>query len=408
MSPPIFSGKRRQRKTRAAVRWADRLSRWLIVTGGIGTVLAVSMVCIFLVYVVVPLFLPAKVGPQHGFDWTEPRPLRLQIDDYESAACVLGPDGSVSLLRLDNGQQVDQQKFLVGQGLSAAAFDTGGTKAAFGFGNGTVRLGTIDFVTEFIPAEKLPKNLRSLPLGELREYDHGLLARTAGDQLRVERLLAKTTEPLALGLTSGIRRLDISERSEGPLLSLLTEDGQLHLVSVTRRENLLTGEAELESELSPIPLKEAAPERPLPDYLLLSGLGDNVYAAWSDGTLLRFDTADPKNPRLAEKCSLVADPTVRLTALEFALGKTTLVSGDSQGRVRAWFRDQARGNGNQRRGPARGGPRVSAHGRGSHGAGPVGPPSDDGGGRCRGRYPHVLSHQRAARRAGAVRTTAAR
>lgn len=336
MAQQIFS-RTRERKTRWAVRWADRAARWLIVGGGIGTVLAVSLVCVFLVYVVVPLFLPGRVGPQRSLTWSAGQPLRLLVDEYESAVCVLGADGRVSMLQLTDGSQVDQQDFLLDRGLSAAAFLRDGAQAVFGFNDGKVSLGAIGFATEFVSPDSLPEPLRKLRLGEIAPHEHGLVARTPGDQARIERLSAKTAEPLDLGLSSKIRRLDISDRSEGPLLCVLAEDGQLLLASVSRRTNLLTGDVEFDCETSQVPLAKAAGVRPPADYVLLSGLGDNVYVAWTDGTLLRFDTSDWQHPRLAETRQLLADGADRLTALEFALGKTTLVSGDSQGAVRAWF-----------------------------------------------------------------------
>ncbi len=74
-----------------------------------------------------------------------------------------------------------------------------------------------------------------------------------------------------------------------------------------------------------------------PKFLHLSGLGDYVYVAWSDGRLLRYEIRDLEHPRLAEEVNLVDESGVSLTALEPLLGGTTLLAGDSSGRVRAWF-----------------------------------------------------------------------
>ena len=61
-TPKSFTGQRRQRTTRWQVRCADRVSRALITVGGIGTIIAVMSVCVFLVAVVLPLFTKADVG----------------------------------------------------------------------------------------------------------------------------------------------------------------------------------------------------------------------------------------------------------------------------------------------------------------------------------------------------------
>ncbi len=83
-----------------------------------------------------------------------------------------------------------------------------------------------------------------------------------------------------------------------------------------------------------------------PDYLLMSAAGDHVYVAWRDGTLLHFATRDFDHPKLVEQIDLVADPAQSLTALEFLLGKTTLLAGDSTGEVKVWFCVKPAGNSN--------------------------------------------------------------
>lgn len=152
MSPESFTGRHRQRQTRWTVHWADRAARWLIVAGGIGTILAVCTVCVFLVVVVLPLFFPARIGAPQAVERRGEPPLRLAIDDYNVAACLLARDGTATLLQLSDGQPLDQHPFLSGQGLTAAACNE--SHAAFGFADGKVCLGRIGFQTEFVSARE--------------------------------------------------------------------------------------------------------------------------------------------------------------------------------------------------------------------------------------------------------------
>ena len=67
----------RRMTTRWTVKAADKIAKFSITVGGIGTILAVSAVCVFLVAVVIPMFLPGnadeaseavrEVGP-YGLD----------------------------------------------------------------------------------------------------------------------------------------------------------------------------------------------------------------------------------------------------------------------------------------------------------------------------------------------------
>ena len=85
-STPTFTGQARRRQTRRSVRIIDRLARGLIAVGGIGTVIAVSTVCIFLVWVVVPLFLPASAGKARSLDVAPliAASIHTEVDDYRS------------------------------------------------------------------------------------------------------------------------------------------------------------------------------------------------------------------------------------------------------------------------------------------------------------------------------------
>jgi ABC-type uncharacterized transport system permease subunit len=53
-----ITGRRYSRKPRKSVMFTDTLARRLITLSGIGAMVAVSLVGLFLVYVVLPLFTP--------------------------------------------------------------------------------------------------------------------------------------------------------------------------------------------------------------------------------------------------------------------------------------------------------------------------------------------------------------
>ena len=115
MHSQSYTGRERRRTTRWTVHVADRVARWLIVAGGIGTILAVSVVCIFLVWVVVRYSCRPRSRPNRSR-----RPSGLPT---RSAARRLGPrpiarlgTGSRRIADLrsapDNGELVARQPLL--------------------------------------------------------------------------------------------------------------------------------------------------------------------------------------------------------------------------------------------------------------------------------------------------------
>jgi phosphate transport system permease protein len=121
------------------------------------------------------------------------------------------------------------------------------------------------------------------------------------------------------------------------VLAVLDAAGGLHFRSVRTRRNLFTGETTLSLAGGDLALGPAASERP-PRHLRLDGTGDTAYLVWDDGRTLRIDAAHPAGPRIAETLDLVPEAGSRVTALEFLVGKTSLLVGDDAGRVRAWYR----------------------------------------------------------------------
>src|SRR6187431_2092123 len=123
MNSPITHRTRRRRETRASVRVAERVAKLLISIGGIGTILAVTLILFFLVWVVAPLFAGAKAtslvaetlpgGTERakgtGFS---PGP-HVAVDEHRLLGATLDTDGSLSLWRPDTGALLKRRKLFV-------------------------------------------------------------------------------------------------------------------------------------------------------------------------------------------------------------------------------------------------------------------------------------------------------
>jgi phosphate transport system permease protein len=343
-SKTSFTGHSRRRKTRAGVRLGEVVSRLVITVGGIGTIAAVITVGVFLVYVAAPLFRSASVSaPTHlALPAKDQRLLRAGVDDYQLLGWTLYADGTLTLVRLDTGKVLQQRQLFPGQTLTACSAPSREEEIAFGFADGTVRIGRVGFVRQFLPLTEVPEKLRELPPGEIAELELGTLTRLPekrrgeSPKFRSQTFVAEIDKPLKSDNTSPVVLLDHSVRTTGFVVSALTADGALRTSAVTKKKNLALDTVILEVDEGQMPLPARAGGKP-PSYLLVSGVGDNVFAVWDDGHAVRVSTQRIDKPRVVEEFDLVG-PEATLTALQFMIGKTTLLAGDSTGRVRAWFR----------------------------------------------------------------------
>lgn len=334
---PTFSGYRRQRKTRLSVRLGECLSRLMITLGGIGTIIAIVLVCVFLVWVTIPLFGSAKSEPQgqHAISWAG-KPLLMGVDSDQILGWAVLHDGSFTTFRLDTGEIILTQPLFIGANLTCASQPSRHDQFLVGFSDGTIRLGKISTSAELLDESKVSPAVRDLVKNASIKHQDGLAHRHENGSLTLHQAKAVFDAPVKLAAGQAVQAVDLSTRPTGPILCSLSADGILRVSEVTETKNLITGKVKKELSGGEMKVKPREGNR-LPEHVLINGVGDNVYLVWNDGTLQRVDARSIKEPRVVEEIKLT-DGNTELTALQFMIGKTTLVTGDASGRVRAWFR----------------------------------------------------------------------
>lgn len=349
-SPNSVTARRRSKGTRRSVRIADRLAKALIALGGLGTILAVSMVCVFLVWVVVPLFSSESLSESRAIS-TRPadggvQPIHQVTNEYLNIGWTAWSDGTLRSYRLDSGAELTSKQLVSdGRKLTAWAFTQDGG-IALGFDDGSVQLGRAQFTTDFVLGDDITDDLRKLDVGEIASFRSGMIQKTPENQFRLQELSVELQDPITVKQDVPIHLIDLSipHRADGgasltggsEILAVLTQDGDLRIATVRRTRNILTGEVKTRLKEGKVQIAPGD-DRPLPTWLKLAGLGDSVCLAWEDGRLLRYDTRKTTEPVFAEELDVVDDGAA-LTSLQFLIGKSSLVVGNSKGEVSVWFR----------------------------------------------------------------------
>ncbi len=332
---------RRARTTRPGVRRADRIARLLISAGGIGTIVAVSILCVFLVWVVVPLFrepLSAELAVGvPALDLEASAGAGLGLDEYGSIGWCATRSGEVRAFGIENGRELERVRPCGEQPPCAAAISSADGGLVFGFQDGSARMGSVRFATSYFGREELPPELGALASGERAHLGRGVVEHTPSGSFRLQELSVSMQAPVDVGAGRPLRLVDGIESSTGPILASLAEDDVLRLLHGTRATNLLTGTETFEWERGELALEFPA-ELGQPSWFFLTGLGDNVFLVWEGGTLWRCDARALSALRVVEKRDLLAEEAARVTALTFLIGRTSLAVGDSTGRLRVWFR----------------------------------------------------------------------
>jgi phosphate transport system permease protein len=352
-APHKITGRDRRRRTSWTVALGDRVARSLITVGGIGTIVAVLLVCVYLFSVVLPLFKPAEIerteslpeslaaaaptGAKASSDKNSLGLARIGADEFGLIGWGLFRDGRLRSFRLDNGQVLRDftAKEIGLDGVSAVSFAVDGQHAVFGFRDGKILLGRIGFNTRFVEPAAVPQAIRELPPGGLAAWDEGMVTRTPTGQFRRQKLVVELEPPIATADTQPIVLVDHVSSASGSVFCSLSANGKLRVSSLETQHDLMTGDDVSTLAGTELPLPPGSGGAPT--FLRMAGLGDYAYLAWPDGRLLRYEIRDLEHPRLVEDLNVLSEPGARLTSLEPLLGGTSLVAGDSTGHVRIWF-----------------------------------------------------------------------
>src|SRR5688572_23418364 len=163
----------RRRATSWRVRFVDRMTTWLITSGGVLVMVAVLAIMVFLVVVVVPLFRGASVSEPRQAQVLTPEEAKellvAEVDEYRRGGLALERDGRLITFDAATGT-IRERVTLFGDTPRATAFARNVTESriAIGFADGTVRLGRLAVSADGVDAELDPPiSLGSSPVALL-------------------------------------------------------------------------------------------------------------------------------------------------------------------------------------------------------------------------------------------------
>lgn len=301
VSEKILARNRRRRRLK------DQIAARTISLGGISVIGAVSLIFFYLLYEVMPLFVPASIEQRavlNQFSLSG----ALHVEVEEQSRVGLAIDGQRGPLFFDARTGValaDPAPLTFAAPITAFAKDAPSTRAfALGFADGSVQLFKHDY--------------------------H--VALEGKDKIVTPRLKAASDEPIPVLPGKAIRQLAFRESDDGIKLIVLDDDGRLYLKEFEKVTSFLSDEVEL-SELD-------TRELPTP-----SGNVNQILLSLDQRWLFlvedqhKIETYDMRKPAAKMRLSLLdaVAQDVNITRVEFLLGGFSLLVGDDQGHISQWF-----------------------------------------------------------------------
>jgi len=311
----------RRLKLRRKRAFRDGVSRYGVGSSGIGVIIALALIFVYLFYETFPLLKPVSVEMDTEFtvlgDADAAPSLHLVLDRFEQIGGRFSETGAITFFDAGTGVVRERLQIPTPEGEEVIRFGRAESRRSlfvYGFSDGGVLPVKLNFTQVFVAGDRQIRPELSFPLGE---------------------------EPIRIGTgeTEAYSALAVVEGRGGYIVAGGTDEGDLQMALFSSRTNLMTGEVQIRRNDFRLP----AIGRPVRQILVNESLR-NLFAIDDRGQLFVFDIVDRNNPFLIEEVNLVGEG-VRVTAAEFLVGSRSLIVGGSDGTVSQWFlvRDEEAG-----------------------------------------------------------------
>ncbi len=283
----------------------DLLASKIIALGGLVVIAAVLLILFYLLYVVSPLFLPAKMSRANlegDAAWLNNDTAFLALEEQQQVAFRIAGSGKVEFFSLDDMQLVESADVWAGgQAVAHVADDQDHSGlVAVAFEDGRVGLLQKYYSTDF----------------------------SAGIELR--KIVPKLDFPYGSDLrdlmpNGGITGLAMSDDESELMLAASGSGGRIRLERSTKEENFLSGEVTLDTTVKALDVNFEVTA------INISGDHRWLYLGDENGQIHFINTATMQEGQVAQ----VADQAI--TSMTMLLGGISVLAGDAGGTVTQLF-----------------------------------------------------------------------
>ncbi len=296
----------RKRKWRAL---KDHLTRWYVLVGGLAVLAAITLIFFYLAYVVLPLFKGADLTVKTPITpaWMQGagKPLMIALEEQNTVGMRVSDHGQALFFATKDGGELKRVDLPLPAGTTVASIgedQPGSSLVILGLSNGQAMIFRHTYKVSYPDGHKtITPNI---------EFPYGQTPLTLDDQGRAlehVNLSASDTSLIVAGST-------------GP---------QLHVLSISKEENMLTGETETTQAVIELPQ-----------------MTEQVKAIFVDprqqwlyviNGRAQADVFSLRDKSLNGRYKLVEDANEEVTASTQLVGGISLIIGTSKGCLGQWF-----------------------------------------------------------------------
>ena len=317
----LLPSTQRREKLRKIRAIRDGISLYGVGAGGIGVILALALIFLYLFYETFPMLKPVSVEVSSEFSVPGEEPLsptvHLTLDRYQEIGGRFSESGAITFFSPVIGTILSREQVKVPEGESVTSFGRAESRKnlfVYGFSDGSVLPVKVEYEQTFPEGLRVITPKLEFPLGE---------------------------EAIRIGdrVDGDYSALNVADGRGGYVVAGGTERGGISMALFSTQRNMLTGDVRISREDYRLP----DIDRPVHQLLVNESLRD-LFAVDDQGFLYHFDIVDRDNPRMVDRVELVPEG-VSATAVEFLVGSRSLIVGGSDGSLSQWVlvRDEEAG-----------------------------------------------------------------
>lgn len=295
----------RKRRIRAL---KDKMARWYVSIGGLAVLGAITLIFFYLAYVVLPMFAGAELesrdAQQPAWLAQQEPALLMAVEEQNKVAMRLDAAGRVQFFMLKDSAELNSITLPLPQGsriVSVAQDQPGSRRVVLGLSNGQV------LVFEHAYKVSYPNNVKTIT--PTLDFPFGEAAIALDPQGRA------------------LEHVAISQNGDSLMLSA-SVGAELQLLTISREENLMTGEVSLSEERIALP-QIAEPIKSM----IIDPRQQWLFVINGKATA---DVFDLRNKSLNGRYKLLSGEA-EVSNVTPLLGGISLMVGDSQGGISQWF-----------------------------------------------------------------------
>ncbi|CAI3790418.1 hypothetical protein AHFPHNDE_04137 [Pseudomonas sp. MM227] len=310
-SPPKridFNTPEMQRKRRIRAL-KDRFTRWYVLVGGLAVLAAITLIFFFLAYVVVPLFKGAEltVEPPLHPAWLQDagKPLVYALEEQNEAGMRVSEQGTALFFNAHTGEELSRTALPIPAGVTVTASakdQPGAPLVVLGLSNGQALVFRHTYRVTYPDGNKT--------VTPAIEYPYGNAPIELDPQGRA------------------LERVSINASDSSLILAGSTGD-QLHVLQLTREENMMTGEVANEQKRIELPQMNQAVKA-----IFIDPRQQWLYVI---NGRAQVDVFSLRDRSMNGRYKLSENADTQITASAQLVGGISLIIGDSRGGLAQWF-----------------------------------------------------------------------